>query len=58
MVALVIEEEIKIAFWTLKAFKALGSDGLHIGIFSTTLAICGQFYGGGSQEDLRGENNA
>lgn len=36
------EEEIKSALWSLKAFKALGPDGLHAGFFSQVLVDCGQ----------------
>ena len=28
-----MEDEIKAALWSLKAFKAPGSDGLHVGFF-------------------------
>ena len=35
------EEEIKAALWSLKAFKALGPDRLHAGVFSKVLAYCG-----------------
>lgn len=31
---MVSEEEISTALWSLKAFKAAGSDGLHVGFFS------------------------
>ena len=36
-----LEEEIKSALWSLKAFKALGSDGLHAGFFHRFWLIVG-----------------
>ena len=38
----VTEEEIKAALWSLKPFKALGLDGLHVGFFSKILASSGR----------------
>lgn len=39
----VTEEEIKVALWSLKAYKAPGLDGLHAGFFLEILVDCGQF---------------
>jgi len=36
-----LEEEIKSALWSLKAFKALGPDGLHAGFFHRFWLIVG-----------------
>ena len=36
------EEEIKVALWSLKPFKAPGSDGLHAGFFPKILADSGR----------------
>lgn len=37
----VTEEEIKVALWSLKAYKALGLDGLHVGFFQRFWLIAG-----------------
>ena len=38
---MVTDEEIRTAFWSLKAFKALGPDGLHAGFFQRFWLIVG-----------------
>ena len=39
----VTEDEIKAALWSLKAFKAPGPDGLHVGFFHHFWSLVGHF---------------
>lgn len=39
----VSEEEIKAALWSMKAYKALGPDGLHAGFFQRFWLVVGKF---------------
>ena len=38
---MVTEEEISVALWSLKAFKAPGPDGLHVGFYQCFWIIVG-----------------
>ena len=39
---MVTEEEIKTALWSLKAFKAPGPNGLHVGFFQRFWLVVGR----------------
>lgn len=45
-------KEIKNALWSMKPYKAPGSDVLHAGFFSTLLARSWEISYGGSEESL------